>query len=217
MKPVRTTVLAALVCIACGDRASQTNTGATSPTGNSTIDTTLPSLPAHATSTAYAAKGLNGIGAGNQITVSILEVANVGDVCSWPQAPTSQNFTANVFDLLLLLGKGNDPNPVTTGTYTLGSNLTAGYFSWDANCQMAPNSKVVLANAGMVDVQSVSPSYKGAFDLTFASGHFVGSFDAPLCAASDANFAAVDAGATCASYPRCGAPDAGSGPCLPRP
>jgi hypothetical protein len=210
MKPLCATIATVLVCVTCGGHTDHTGTA-----GNSTLDSTIPSLPAHSAASAIAAKGLAGAGSGNQMTVNIFDVANVGDVCSWVNAPqTARNFSANVFMLLLLMGSRSDPSRIVTpGTYALGDSMTAGYFAWDANCQMS--SKAVLATAGTVSVSSVSPSFTGDFVLTFPNGHLAGHFDASFCPPPAPNGAAMDAGSSCTSYPRCGAVGAGSGPCLP--
>jgi hypothetical protein len=212
MKPLRAAVTATMVYVGCGGHTDHTGPPYT---GNSTIDSTIPSLPAHTAATGYAAQGLAGAGAGNQISVIIFDVANVGDVCTWAHAPqTSGNFSANMFMLLLLMGSANNPSRVVTpGTYPVGDPLSAGYFTWDSNCQMTP--KAILATSGMVDVSGVSPSFTGDFVLTFPNGRLVGHFDAPLCPPPTPNGGATDAGSGCASYPACGTSNAGSGPCLP--
>jgi hypothetical protein len=213
-RPMKALRMAVPIALACANCDGQADYKWTTSGGNSTLDTTIPWLPAHTAASAIATKGLSGTGADNQITVTLFDVANVGDACAWAYAPTARNFTANVFDLVLLLGSRSDASRVVTpGTFSFGDLFSAVYSSFDANCRMS--SPPVVATSGTVTLSSVSPSFTGAFKLTFPTGLVVGQFDAPLCATPTAAGRAVDAGSSCASYPACGAADAGSGPCFP--
>ncbi len=202
--PPRIAICVAVVGFGC------TSATGTSPTAGgaatSTVDNTVPTLMPMISVTAFAAKGLQGAGSGNQITVEMVNLAGVSDICA---LATSNQSPANTVVLLLVLG--TPAQTVNPGQYPVGATLGAIYITNDASCRAATP---VVATAGTVDLIGIGTSFAGSFDLTFPTGRMAGNFDAPLCSSPGSAAAVGDGGTACVQYPAC-AQGQDAGPCLP--
>ncbi|MFI5041837.1 MAG: hypothetical protein ACHQNA_08310 [Acidimicrobiales bacterium] len=159
----------------------------------------------HFQATARANKGVQGAGAGQQITISILNLAKVPNACALAGSGQSP---ANAVDVLLILGQS--PNDIVVpGRYEMGRGFFGLYLTSDASCQ---TSSEVHMTAGTVDLTRADSSFEGTFDMSFPAGRMTGSFVAPLCGDGAGTGAAMDAAAVCVVYPPCD-PSSGAGPC----
>jgi hypothetical protein len=75
----------------------------------------------------------------------------------------------------------------TTGTFPIqtGDNaqVVSDFSVLGANCQLLDAYPYDQSTAGSITISSITDSaIVGTFDLTFPSGHLVGSFAAPTCA-----------------------------------
>jgi hypothetical protein len=123
----------------------------------------------------FAAKGIDDPTYPEQVTIILADLPNL---CSFLQTATAANERkANLFDLLIVLGGATDL-AVTSGTYSVSAlSVNAQYAIGDAACQQSS----AVATAGTVTITSVGASVIGKFDLTFATDHVTGNFDAPFC------------------------------------
>jgi hypothetical protein len=170
------------------------------------VANTVPTLPSTISVTAHAAKGVQGAGSGDQISVELVNLAQVPDICA---LAASNQSPASSFDLLLLLG--TPAQSVSPGQYMVGTALAAAYLTDDADCQ---STAPVVATAGTVDLTRADTSFAGSFDVTFPTGRMAGSFEAPLCTSTGNGMIIGDGGAACVQYPAC-AVGQDAGPCSP--
>jgi hypothetical protein len=196
----------AIACLGCGSGSGGTSI-TTSGAGTSIVANTVPTLSPMISVTAHAAEGVQGAGSGDQITVEMINLAQVPDVCA---LATSNQSPASSFVLLLILGTTTEP--VSLGQYAVGTTLDAAYVTDDANCQA---TTPVVATAGTVDLTRADSSFTGSFDVTFPTGQMAGSFEAPLCSAPGNGTVVGDGGVACVEYPACDAQGRDGGPCLP--
>jgi hypothetical protein len=123
----------------------------------------------------FAAKGVDDPTYPERVTIILADLPNL---CSFLQTATAANETkADLFDLLIVLG-GSTNLAVTAGTYSVSAlSVNAQYAIGDAACQQSGAE----ATAGTVTITSVGASVIGTFDLTLATDHVTGNFDAPFC------------------------------------
>lgn len=167
---------------------------------------TVPTLGPTISVTAHAAKGVQGAGSGDQISVELVNLSQVPDICA---LAASNQSPASSFDLLLLLG--TPAQTVSPGQYAVGTTLAAAYLTDDASCQA---TTPVWATTGTVNLMRADMSFAGSFDVTFPTGHMAGSFEAPLCSPPGNGTMVGDGGTTCVQYPAC-AVGQDAGPCAP--
>jgi hypothetical protein len=72
------------------------------------------------------------------------------------------------------------------GSYPAGTQNQVYFHAWGDQCQELIVG-LHAATGGTITITQTSPTVTGSFDLTFASGHVTGSFNAIRCAPSNAD------------------------------
>jgi hypothetical protein len=154
--------------------------------GNADIESTFPFLPPHISGvSAIAGMGVQDPAYPNQVSVLIATAPNF--------CPLAQSLipVANLFEIIIVLGKTDVASTVLPGTYALGDSLQADFGIDDSACHITNGA---AAFRGQVIVSSVAPSVVGTFDLTFGGptqGRVLGTFNATFC---NIPYPSIDAG-----------------------
>jgi hypothetical protein len=176
--------------------------------GQATVKSSIPTVAPQYSGSAFAWV-VHGRGAGVQVNIAVYNLSGVADVCG---LMVNSNVTPARSHLLTLL-LGDALQPLVPGHYSVGemSNMVNGeYYDEDDHCTASPATS---ATSGTINLTRADSSFEGTFDLTFPTGHMVGSFDAPSCDDPTRYAGPADAAAACVSYPACGAGGPGVQPC----
>jgi hypothetical protein len=182
----------ALVLLLGGAAACSSSTSAPSgglTPGTATFDGTLTFMPAH-----YSASAAANQADPNHVSIVVTSLMGT-DSCATVQMSTGAS-VANVFQVVVAIDSSNANTIIDPGTYNLGDRWQAGYKLTDVKCAAAGQE---TATTGSLEIDSVDTSIHGVADMTFPTGRFIVTFDAPLCETATG----TGAGSACASFPLC--------------